>query len=71
MTWRTDGDTGVVAGMSILNVVGSDVAENVQLVQADLGRIVQVVSDSTLRTRQGFCVTQQTSFAFKYVRANC
>jgi hypothetical protein len=32
MTWRSDGNAGVVAGMCILNVVGSDVAEDVQLV---------------------------------------
>jgi hypothetical protein len=32
MTLRADGDAGVVAGMSILDVFGSDVAENVQLV---------------------------------------
>jgi len=71
MARRADGNASPVARVSISYVFGGDVAEQLQLVQPDLGRIMQVVSGSALRTRKGFCVTQQASVWSEYLSANC
>ena len=70
MAWRTHGDPCVMVWVSVLNVVGSNETEDLQLVLTYISRVVKVINHSTLRTRKGFRVAQQRSSGIKNISAN-